>query len=1077
MSFTKNKKAYLPNLLALALTTVPLATTPVVAANTDGPEALYGDALQFVAETWLNIDIVSDVWDFKFNVQPFLIPQAKSHGITTFRDRAVEITLVAKHRQTPTKPDQTLEYAVVEGPFHGSLQGTAPNYVYTPNAGYTGLDKVRFSVDDGVDGNTEGVIDIKVSGSFTAFESGQVRPLALNTTATRLYALNTPDGKIEIYDVSGDVPQPLSSVSVGLEPVAIALRNDNEAWVVNTLSDNISIVDLSATTPYVKRTLQVGDEPQDIVFAAGGQRAFISSAHRGQNSPSELQPLTPSIGRADVWVFDVKAVDATVGEASPLNIVTMFGQPARGLAVSPDGKTVYAGIFKSGNQTTTVAHNFRSTGPYATNRHKPGVQTDAAGIQAPNTGVIVKHDGRNWRDANGLSWDKYVHFDLPDYDVFEIDAEAALPAVKKRHAHVGTTLFNLAVNPKTGTVYVSNQEARNEIRFEGKGDRAEKQTVRGRFVESRITVIKNNNVTPRDLNTHLSDDRIDGTADDNNRSLAFPLQMQIDAEGENLYVAAFSSSKVGIFDVNELEQNSFTPSESNQVEVSGGGPSGLALDNVRNRLYVLTRFDNGISVINTTTKTEESHVQMYNPEPGFIVKGRPFLYDARYSSSRGDTSCGSCHIFGDTDGLAWNLGDPDGSWKPNTRPYVNEFIAFNSVRVLHPMKGPMMTQSFRGLEFQGPMHWRGDRTGGTRVNGESLEKTAFKEFRVAFPGLVGRASEPTEEELNDFADFALQLRYPPNPIMHLDESLTPTQEDGRDVFFNLKTTGFKAEGNIAMIVCNDCHETDSEIERFGTNTLMSFEGYENSQDMKVANLRSVYTKVGMFGQKLRTVTPTYAEMGDQVSGYGFSHDGAMDTLRSFFTIRIFHVPEDRLDNLIDFVMTAPTGFVPMIGQQVTLNSKNQAMGARIDLMVAQALAHTQANGPHNPKCDLVVNGVVAGEERGYLLKDDGRFYSDKQGESALTDNELRTLAVETNNSLTYLCSPAGSGERIALDRDEDGIFNGDDVLLAGKAVTTVAEANSNAVTEQDVLSPAGENGFFREVLQHFTQDYPSVSRF
>ena len=58
----------------------------------------------------------------------------------------------------------------------------------------------------------------------------------------------------------------------------------------------------------VVRTLLVGDEPRDIVFAGPGRsRAFITTAHRGQNSPVDPQLTTPGVGRADVWVFDADA--------------------------------------------------------------------------------------------------------------------------------------------------------------------------------------------------------------------------------------------------------------------------------------------------------------------------------------------------------------------------------------------------------------------------------------------------------------------------------------------------------------------------------------------------------------------------------------------------------------------------------------------------------------------------------------------------------------------------------------------------------------------------------------------------
>ena len=120
------------------------------------------------------------------------------------------------------------------------------------------------------------------STGFTHFESGPVRPLALSSDGLRLYAVNTPDNRLEVFDVSGATPLPLASIPVGLEPVAVALRDDGEAWVVNQLSDSISIVDLASTPARVRQTLWVGDEPRDIVFAGGeSKRAFITAAHRG----------------------------------------------------------------------------------------------------------------------------------------------------------------------------------------------------------------------------------------------------------------------------------------------------------------------------------------------------------------------------------------------------------------------------------------------------------------------------------------------------------------------------------------------------------------------------------------------------------------------------------------------------------------------------------------------------------------------------------------------------------------------------------------------------------------------------
>jgi DNA-binding beta-propeller fold protein YncE len=82
------------------------------------------------------------------------------------------------------------------------------------------------------------------AATFTTFESGQVRPLALSPDGNRLFALDTPDNRLEIFSVSGAGLTHVASVPVGLEPVAVAARTNGEVWVVNHLSDSVSIVDV-----------------------------------------------------------------------------------------------------------------------------------------------------------------------------------------------------------------------------------------------------------------------------------------------------------------------------------------------------------------------------------------------------------------------------------------------------------------------------------------------------------------------------------------------------------------------------------------------------------------------------------------------------------------------------------------------------------------------------------------------------------------------------------------------------------------------------------------------------------------
>ena len=60
---------------------------------------------------------------------------------------------------------------------------------------------------------------------------------------------------------------------------------------------------------------------------------------------------------------------------------------------------------------------------------------------------------------------------------------------------------------------------------------------------------------------------------------------------------------------------------------------------------------------------------LFSPEPESVTAGRKFLYDARLTSGFGNDSCATCHLFGDNDALAWDLGDPEGNVRTITNKY------------------------------------------------------------------------------------------------------------------------------------------------------------------------------------------------------------------------------------------------------------------------------------------------------------------------------------------------------------------------------------------------------------------------
>ncbi|MCI0507510.1 MAG: hypothetical protein L0Z73_15555 [Gammaproteobacteria bacterium] len=890
----------------------------------------------------------------------------------------------------------------------------------------------------GSDGGGGGGTPTPEAYNFVAFETGQVRPLAMSPDGNSLYAVNTPNSTLEIYSITDTGLQHSATVPVGMEPVAVAALNSLQIWVVNHLSDSVSVIDVSVSPPRVTRTLLVGDEPRDIVFAgAGKQYAFITTAHRGQNGPDDNPidaHLTTSVGRADVWVFNTANPGGTLG-GDPLTVINLFGDTPRALTVSPDGNTVYAAVFLSGNQTTAIGENRLA---------KPAPLANVLGDPQPDTGLILKYNGVNWADGNGSItdatdqlWDNYVNLSLPDYDVFEIDASVNPPVARTsaQYSGVGTVLYNMVTNPQTGVIYVSNTEALNHVRFEGPGNNA--STVRGHFAESRITVIDNTQaapqILPRHLNKHINYTQFPGAQSERAAALANPLDMAVTSDGNTLYAAAFGSQKIGVFNTAALEDDSFISDAANQISLSAGGPSGVVLDETRDRLYALTRFDNGLSVIDTTSSQEVSHLTMFNPEPAHVINGRRFLYDATLTSSRGDSSCALCHVFGDFDGLAWDLGNPDEEVVANPNPFATVTVGPITVPLLppdppvfHPMKGPMSTQSLRGLDGNGPMHWRGDRVGASAQPGESIELGAFKDFNVAFPGLLGRASELAATDIHAYAEFALEITYPPNPIRALDNSLTTTQSQGRNIYMNQLTTGMNGLTDLPILKCNDCHVLNELEGHFGTSGLSSVEGPDISQQFKIPHLRNMYQKVGKFGVSGK-FAPDVLPMGDQIRGFGFMHDGAMDTLDNFLSGSVFIFDSDPATNdqkrsqVVDFVMAMDSELAPIVGQQITLSAASGAdVHARIDLLRARA----QLTAPR-PECDLIVKGVIDGVPRGAFMQASGNYQMDRANE-VISDANLRALVNQNAQTLTFTCVPPGSGMWMGLDRDRDGIFDSDE---------------------------------------------------
>lgn len=978
---------------------------------------------------------------------------------------------------------------------------------------------------------------------YIGFESAPVRPIAINESKDTLVVTNTSNNRLEVFSIDNQgVPTHQQSVNVGLEPVAVAITK-GQAWVVNHLSDSISIIDLHASPMRVVRTLLVGDEPKDIMFA--NNRAFVTTAHRGQQrlaadladveGAGDPQLHTAGVPRADIWVFDQNNLSSTIG-GKPLKIISLFGDTLRGLALSPDSNTLYAGVMNSGNQTTAVheavmcrgyeddeygvhpcqtldqknSPNGLADGYLPGGRTAPGVNID--GEYQPWTSMIVKfhRESGQWRDTKGRNFSNGVRFHLPDLDVFAIDTLSL--EKKTAYRHVGTTLFNLATSPSDGTVYVSNIDANNAVRFEGKGTFGG-STVQGNIAKSRITVISpaQAQVKPRHLNRHIDYSNLKGNGSNKQHSLSTPLQLAITQDGKLLYSAVIGSNKVAVLPTQQLTSDSYWDGQGNEFDprqlsqhylTVPGGPSGLLLNEQTNSLYVYTRYDNALVRIDLRNKQETQRLAMATAEPESFIAGRFMLYDANRSSSNGESSCASCHIFGDTDHLSWNLGNPDASNGNNPQPFPTQNLSELGCLLVGPdeescqlldlingngnersfaaMKGPMGTQTMRGMQHHGHMHWRGDRSLGYFGDDtdQSLdERTSFKNFIVAFEGLLGLDIElpehaeqankspeaiALEQDMDKFADFMLRVALPPNPIRGLDNSLSDSAQRGADFFHGARRSDGAAQDtplngeSVDGVNCQGCHGVDHSKGFYGTRGEIAHGG--EIQILKVPQLRNLYTRAGMFGLPDRQgflPSHTKEHQGDQIRGFGFLHDGATDQLLNFLRGGVFDngelgcpegtdgrygchfnagavgIPDEPTrQGLVDYMMEFDNDLAPIVGQQITINAQATShVEERIALLEQRAKTPFTSKllGGEVKECDLIATGVLNNQKRGYFYQtQEELFRSDKASQALISTTSLIALARQSSNSLTFTCAVPGKGWQEAIDFNLNGTLNGDE---------------------------------------------------
>ncbi len=186
-------------------------------ANFNGPDSFTfkvndGTMDSFVATLSITVTVVNDA------------PTATANRATIQEDTPGPIAL------SGSDPDgDSLTYLIVTNPSHGSLSGTSPDLIYTPDINYNGADSFSFRANDGTTDSASASYTIEVipADDPPVAHPGSIT-LAEDTSAQITLEADDPDGDSLTYSI---VRQPSNGNLTGTAPELTYTPKSNFNWL------------------------------------------------------------------------------------------------------------------------------------------------------------------------------------------------------------------------------------------------------------------------------------------------------------------------------------------------------------------------------------------------------------------------------------------------------------------------------------------------------------------------------------------------------------------------------------------------------------------------------------------------------------------------------------------------------------------------------------------------------------------------------------------------------------------------------------------------------------------------------
>ncbi|MBW2243151.1 MAG: hypothetical protein JRH01_14290 [Deltaproteobacteria bacterium] len=741
------------------------------------------------------------------------------------------------------------------------------------------------------------------------FAAPQADPVAISPTQARLYVVNTPASRLDVFSTTTNTR--VASIQVGIAPSGVAVRPDGlEVWVTNHVSDSISVIDTdptSATFETVVETIQsvdpttlasLTDEPVGVVFASNS-KAYVTLSSRNQ----------------------IAVVDATT--YSVTNLIQLSAQEPRAMRVA--GGRLYVAVLESGNtsELSSCPNQLFPTSPQCT--------FDLVQANFATNPQFVGFDADIVKDP-----------DLPDRDLFVYDTatDTQIDVI----SGVGTLLYGVAVDAN-GKVFITQTDARNVDN--GRAGTAGEGLIdlENRIFLNQIARVDCSSIpcaAPSVIELEPSLPSQPAAGD----QLATPYGVQVSGDGSILVATAAASDRFFTFDT-------ATNQVLGRLDV-GAIPRGVALasngSGVAQTAYVLNTMESTVSVIdvsNPSAPVELTRMAMVDdPTSDSIRRGR-IAFNTATASTSGTFSCASCHPDGNTDQLLWVIG------------------AQCTFAAGCDQEEARSTMPVRGLRDTLPLHWDGvlgDPFGGS--NGEvgsngsapancTDEHSCFRHLvDAAISGVMceqtgcptnvnelGLAGELSEAERDDMAVFLRSVSYPPPRSRPLNDVVSTSALAGFDQFYLDQPGSITVGPETCADAPGGCHALP-----FGAGTNAFFVGGMDAPTMRGITDRFLIFSAGvtLVEEQLQVSDPAspffnpnqtdvdwlpdsvgFDELTMWAQAFGTAaQEGAFRSIYKADTLDTFQMTEE-----------ASNGHPAGIGRQLTLNTRttnNEGLLAEIN---------------------------------------------------------------------------------------------------------------------------------------------------